>query len=146
MKNCLEMILNGCYSRIASDNIIELDSDEIFVFGSNESGRHGKGAAKLALNFGAKYGKSFGLQGNTYAIPTVNASITSPLSIAEISHYVDIFLTEVKIHQHKKFLVTKIGCGLAGLTEEQIAPMFKHAISAPNVYLPTSFIRIIWNM
>jgi hypothetical protein len=100
---------------------------EIFVFGSNLAGRHGAGAALFAYrNHGAKYGHGIGLQGSSYAIPTKDFSIkTLPLDM--ISKHVDKFLKFVHEHQGMTFNVTRIGCGLAGYADSQIAPMFKGA-------------------
>jgi hypothetical protein len=107
---------------------------KIFVFGSNKAGRHGAGAAKFALdNRGAVYGNGFGLQGNSYAIPTKDIRLkTLPLSV--INSYVREFLIFADHNQNLEFEVTRIGCGLAGYTDEQIAPMFEDA--PPNCFLP----------
>ena len=123
--------------------ITSLKENEIFVFGSNKSGRHGKGAAKTALQWGAKYGQAEGLQGKTYGIPTVNASISNSISVEKIKTYVDRFILFANNNKDLHFLVTEIGCGLAGLTPKQIAPLFKDAISLENISLPSKFIRII---
>ena len=131
---------------VTEDNITNLVGNQIFVFGSNESGRHGKGAAKTALKWGAKYGQAEGLQGRTYAIPTVNASISSSLSVDKIKVYVDRFVSFAKSRQDLHFLVTEIGCGLAGLTPKQVAPLFKEAAQLPNVSLPKKFIRLLRNV
>jgi len=128
---------------ITEENITKLAENEIFVFGSNESGRHGKGAAKTALKWGAKYSQAEGLQGKTYGIPTVNASISKSLTVDRIKIYVDRFLLFAKARQDLHFLVTEIGCGLAGLTPKQIAPLFKGALEMQNVSLPSKFIRVI---
>ena len=125
--------------------ITELKLNEIFVFGSNESGRHGKGAAKTAMKWGAKYGQSEGLQGRTYGIPTVNASISNKLSIAKISKYVDNFIEFAKITPHNIYLVTEIGCGLAGWKAKDIAPLFHKAKDINNIYLPKKFWNILAN-
>jgi len=129
--------------KITNDNITDLKQGDIFVFGSNESGRHGKGAAKTALGFGAKYGQSYGLQGRTFAIPTVNASVSHKLKIEKVKYYVDKFYIFVKEFPELNFLVTEIGCGLAGFTVKEIAPLFKDFINLENVYLPSRFWRII---
>lgn len=129
--------------RISSENIIELKDNEIFVFGSNLSGRHGKGAAKQAMSFGAIYGQAVGLQGNTYAIPTVNYTITKPLSIEEIQFFIDDFIQFAKEQSQYKFLVTAIGCGLAYYEPEDIAPLFKNALNIENIYLPERFLKIL---
>lgn len=128
---------------VTEDNITNLVGNQIFVFGSNESGRHGKGAAKTALKWGAKYGQAEGLQGRTYGIPTVNASISNSLSVDKIKVYVDRFVSFAKSRQDLHFLVTEVGCGLAGLTPKQIAPLFKEAAQLPNVSLPKKFIRLL---
>jgi hypothetical protein len=121
------------------DNITSLNDGEIFVFGSNESGRHGKGAAKTALKWGAIYGQAEGLQGRTYGIPTVNASITNSLSVVRIKPYVDRFIEFAKLHPELTFLVTEIGCGLAKIKHKDIAPLFKDAITISNIILPKKF-------
>lgn len=77
---------------ITPEWIEDLKDDEVFVFGSNEAGRHGKGAAKQAMEFGAKYGQAFGPQGNTFAIPTMNPSISKKLSVEKIGSYVERFI------------------------------------------------------
>ena len=126
-------------NRIASDNITKLNTNEIFVFGSNLSGRHGKGAAKQALTWGAIWGQGSGLQGRTYGIPSKNASITRTLSVKEIKPFVDDFIKFAKDNQNLIFLVTEIGCGLANLTPKEIAPLFKEAIDIENIHLPKRF-------
>jgi hypothetical protein len=115
--------------------ITALAPNEIFVFGSNLAGFHGGGAAELAMDWGAIWGQGVGLQGQTYAIPTMFDSVT------EIKPYVDEFLVFAKEHPELKFLVTEIGCGIAGWTVAEIAPLFKSAVSEniENVYLPESF-------
>lgn len=99
---------------------------QVFVFGSNEAGRHGSGAAKTAIDkFGAIYGQGIGMTGNKcYGIPTKNQFIRS-LTIDKIRLYVYDFISFAKANPNKEFIVTKIGCGLAGFKDEQIAPMFK---------------------
>lgn len=99
----------------------------IFVFGSNLAGRHGKGAALAARrHHGAVYGVNRGRTGNAYAIPTKDSQLRT-LPLEAIQHYVGNFLTYAKTHPELTFQVTRIGCGLAGYTDEQIAPMFKGA-------------------
>jgi hypothetical protein len=101
----------------------------VFVFGSNEAGVHGGGAAKTAYqNQGAVWGKGVGRFGNSYALPTKDASIET-LPLPEIHVYVSKFLEYAEDHPDEMFQVTRIGCGLAGLTDEQIAPMFAGAPS-----------------
>lgn len=109
----------------------------IFVFGSNLAGRHGAGAAKFAVkNHGAIYGQGWGLQGNSFAIPTKDANIkTLPLSV--IRTYIEKFKGFAREHPDMIFQLTPIGCGLAGYKHEDIGPMFKNSPS--NVMIPVEF-------
>lgn len=109
----------------------------IFVFGSNLAGRHGKGAALYARKYkGAVYGEGIGLHGNSYAIPTKDEKLKSlPLSL--IRFYVKQFLFYASTCPELEFEVTRIGCGLAGYTDTDIAPMFKGAPS--NCHLPNGW-------
>lgn len=123
--------------------ISTLQPDEIFCFGSNERGAHGAGAAKLAFEkFGAIWNKGFGLAGQTFAIPTKNQYIQT-LSIIDIKVYVDYFLKFVKNHPDLKFLLTEIGCGLAGYQPKDIGPLFKDGKDLDNLYFPKEFIEYI---
>jgi hypothetical protein len=125
--------------RITPEKITELQKSEIFVFGSNESGFHGAGAAYCAFTlFGHDYRLGFGRSGNCFAIPTKDWQIKT-LPLEDIKFYINRFLDYVKFHKELIFYVTPIGCGLAGYTPEQIAPLFKDFISLKNVYLPESF-------
>lgn len=124
--------------RIASHHITSLQPDEIFVFGSNLAGMHGGGAARLAYQkFGAVWGQGVGLQGQSYGIPTMQGGIDT------IKPYVDEFIEFAKAHPKLKFLVTEIGCGIAGFTIEEIAPLFEQAKVVENIYLPERFWRIL---
>jgi hypothetical protein len=106
----------------------------IFVFGSNLAGRHGKGAALCArLQHGAIYGQGEGLQGQSYGIPTKGTHIET-LSLEAITFNVSKFIKVAQQHPEMTFNVTRIGCGLAGYTDAQIAPMFAGA--PPNCNLP----------
>lgn len=98
---------------------------KIFVFGSNLAGRHGKGAAKFALdNRGAIYGQGIGLQGRSYAIPTKDENIRT-LPLSEIKKYIDEFLVFASANPHMQFSITRIGCGFAGYKwDSDIRPMF----------------------
>lgn len=99
-------------------------SREMFVFGSNLAGRHGAGAALYALkHYGAIYGQSYGPQGDSFAIPTKDSDL-NPLSLRDINVYVDAFVMFANMHPEIDFLVTTIGCGLAGYGDDEIAPMF----------------------
>ena len=128
--------------RISPKWIDKLQNDEIFVFGSNLKGIHGGGSASVALDkFGAIYGQGVGFQGQTYAIPTMQGGVET------IQPYVDGFLSFAKSNPNLKFLVTEIGCGIAGFTVEQIAPLFKYALdeNIENVFLPESFYKTLTN-
>lgn len=101
--------------------------DEIFVFGSNEAGRHGAGAARLAMQaYGAKYGEGWGFQGRSFAIPTKDTNIQT-LPVDVIQEYVELFIANAERFYEEKFFMTRIGCGLAGYLDEDIAPLFRGA-------------------
>ena len=128
--------------KITPSNIQQLKHNQIFVFGSNLAGIHGAGAAKTALKWGAKWKQGIGLAGNTYALPTKDQHIIK-LSISEIEKYVLMFISFAIKHPELEFLVTSIGCGLAGYTAKDIAPLFKPAIALNNIYLPSSFWTVL---
>ena len=120
------------------ERISELKENEIFVFGSNLAGSHGGGAARQAYDrFGAIWGQGVGLQGQSYAIPTMQGGVET------IKPYVDEFIRFAKQHPEQKFLVTKIGCGIAGFKVEEIAPMFQAAIEVENIILPKTFVGVL---
>jgi hypothetical protein len=99
----------------------------ILVFGSNERGAHGKGAALVAYKkHGARYGMSYGHYGNSFAIPTKDQNLKT-LELGDINDYVRGFLAYAWGHPELTFQVTRIGCGLAGYQDADIAPMFQHA-------------------
>ncbi len=129
--------------RITSSDIISLPDNHIFVFGSNTMGRHGKGAAKIAMKFGAKYGVGEGLMGRTYGLPTKGTDLRYALKIDQIRRYVDTFVEVAKANPDKVFLVTEIGCGLAGYKPKEIAPLFAACVELENVHMPASFWRIL---
>lgn len=117
------------------ERISELQSNEVFVFGSNLAGAHGGGAARAAYNkFGAVWGRGVGLFGQSYAIPTMQGGVET------IKPYVDEFIRFAKEHDELEFLVTRIGCGIAGFRDSEIAPLFKEAIDVENIILPRSFV------
>ncbi|MBO7305786.1 MAG: hypothetical protein J6U47_03560 [Bacteroidales bacterium] len=124
--------------RYTPDFITHLNKGEIFVFGSNLRGLHGGGAARLAYErFGAIWGQGVGLQGSCYGIPTMHGGVDA------IKPYVDEFIEFAKNHTEYTFLVTKIGCGIAGFKEEEIAPLFGNAVSVDNIVLPESFVMFL---
>jgi len=123
--------------RITPDLITNLKAGEIFVFGSNARGMHAGGAARFALDhFGAEWGVGEGLQGQSYAIPTMEGLDSLKLAV-------DRFIAFAGQHPEYTFLVTPIGCGIAGYRESQIGPLFAQAAALPNVYLPASFWAVL---
>ena len=122
--------------RVTPEFIRNLSENEIFVFGSNLAGAHGGGAARIAADrFGAIMGQGVGLQGQSYAIPTMQGGVDTILP------YVEEFIAFAKQHPEMTFLVTKIGCGIAGFTTDEIAPLFAKAVDVENIHLPQEF----WN-
>ena len=120
------------------ERITELRPNEIFVFGSNLAGAHGGGAARLAYNrFGAIMGQGVGLQGQCYAIPTMQGGVET------IKPYVDEFIEFARQHPEYQFLVTQIGCGIAGFIPMEIAPLFEDALDVENIILPKAFVEVI---
>ena len=118
--------------------ITELKDNEVFVFGSNLGGFHGGGAARVAhQRFGAVWGQGVGLQGQSYAIPTMQGGVET------IKPYVDEFIEFAKAHPELTFLVTPIGCGIAGFTTAEIAPLFLPALDIDNILLPKSFVTVL---
>ena len=126
--------INEFQHRITPEFINTLKKNEIFVFGSNLAGAHGGGAARLAYEkFGAVMGQGVGLQGQSYAIPTMQGGPNTILP------YVEEFITFAKQHPEMTFLVTRIGCGIAGFTPVEIAPLFAGAVNIENIHLPKDF-------
>ncbi len=124
--------------RYTPERIMELGSNEIFVFGSNLRGAHGGGAARTAYKrFGAVWGEGVGLHGQSYAIPTMQGGVET------IAPYVDEFVEFAKNHAELEFLVTRIGCGIAGFDDSEIAPLFVAAYDVENITLPREFCEII---
>lgn len=131
-------------NRTSSAMINYLGNYEIFVFGSNESGIHGGGAARLAYDeFGARMGLGFGISGKSFALPTKSWGIKSTLPLTVIQFYVDRFIEFAKDHPKHTFLVTEVGCGIAGLTPKQVAPLFKKAVRVKNIHLPATFWAVL---
>lgn len=120
------------------EKIFSLARNEIFVFGSNLAGHHAGGAARAALkHFGAVWGQGVGLQGKCYAIPTMQGPVET------IRPYVEEFIAFAKENYALRFLVTPIGCGIAGFRPAEIAPLFKAALDLDNVILPRPFADIL---
>ena len=127
------------YNRNYTPEVISsLGENEIFVFGSNLAGAHGGGAARAAMNkFGAVWGQGVGLQGRSYAIPTMQGGVET------IAPYVDEFVAFARANRQLTFLVTRIGCGIAGFRDAEIAPLFRSALDEENIILPESFVVCI---
>ena len=124
--------------RITPEKITELSMCEVFVFGSNLKGHHNGGAARMAHSrFGAEWGVGVGPTGKCYAIPTMHGGVE------DIKPYVDDFVEYVRNHPDNRFLVTRIGCGIAGFTDREIAPLFKDVKDTPNVCLPKEWLFIL---
>ena len=120
------------------NSISSLKPDEVFVFGSNLQGRHSGGAARYAhTHFGAIWGLGIGMQGHSYAIPTMQGGVET------VRPYVEEFIKFAKEHIEYFFYVTRIGCGIAGFNDSEIAPLFRDAIGVRNICLPKSFVVII---
>lgn len=112
----------------------------IFVFGSNEAGKHGKGAAKEAVDkYQAVYGQAEGLQGQAYAIPTKDKSL-KPLPLDKIQAYVCNFCQFALNNPNLTFVLTPVGTGLAGYSKKDIAVLFKKAGLPPNVFLTSTWL------
>ena len=125
-------------NRVTPDYIADLEENEIFVFGSNLEGSHGGGAAKTAHNkFGAIWGQGVGLRGQSYGIPTMHGGVE------EIRPYVEEFIRFARSHPNLIFLVTRVGCGIAGFHDSEIAPLFADAAEVPNISLPDCFWSVI---
>lgn len=125
-------------TRITPNHITALQPNEIFVFGSNLQGYHGGGAARMAMDkWGAVWGKGVGLQGQTYAIPTMQGGTDT------IRPYVDQFIIFAQNDPERTYLVTEIGCGIAGFRPEEMAPLFRNAVNVSNIWLPQKFWEIL---
>ncbi len=136
----MDNIKNTCIVdgfRVASDRIAALGTNEFFVFGSNIQGAHGGGAARFAhQRFGAEWGVGEGLTGRTYALPTMEGE-------RAMRGAVERFIACAKSHPELTFLVTAVGCGIAGYTPQEVAPLFKDAVALENVYLPEVFVAVL---
>ena len=129
-----EMKQGGPMNRYTPDPVRSLAPDEVFVFGSNAAGRHGGGAARAAIAFGAVWGEGHGLHGQTYAIDTMSG-------VEVLAAEASAFLAFAGEHAELMFLLTPVGCGIAGYSEAEVAPMFAGATS--NVVMPESFARVL---
>lgn len=138
-------------NRITPTVVKQLTDKQIFGFGSNLQGVHGAGAAKMAVQWGAKRGVGFGLRGQTYAIPTRDYKGFNPtthkhefenLPLDVIKVSVEQYIFDCKLYGELQFLTTAIGCGHAGYTAQEIAPLFENAIGISNIWLPLEF----WNV
>lgn len=124
--------------RITPEYITELKEKEVFVFGSNLQGMHAGGAARMAHHrFGAVWGQGVGMQGQCYAIPTMHGGVEA------IRPYVDEFIEYARQHPERQFLVTRIGYGIAGFRNEEIAPLFAAAKTLENVSFPADWFSMM---
>lgn len=131
-------LYEGVLVKYTPECINTLAPNEVFVFGSNLRGWHQGGAAKHAQRyFGAIWGQGVGLQGQTYAIPTMQGGVDT------IKPYVDDFIAFAQEHPEMRFLVTRIGCGIAGFKDEDIAPLFIEALGQDNIVLPYEFHMVL---
>ncbi len=129
--------------KFTPNNIQSLEINEVFVFGSNSAGLHLGGAARLAhQKFGAVWGMGTGHHGQTYAIPTMDAQMQT-LPVEEIGLAVDAFRQFASLNPNLTFLVTQIGCGIAGHKVEEIAPLFFDSPFLENVILPEAFWEVV---
>ena len=130
------------YLGYTPDYIDSLLPNQVFVFGSNILGYHTGGASRMAKKFGAVWGQPEGIQGQSYAIPVDfgKGNITP-----DIQPYIDRFIAYAKAHPENHFLVTRIGCGIAGFTEKEMAVHFRDALTMRNVSLPRSFVNVLQN-
>ena len=124
--------------------IAELGENQVFVFGSNLAGKHNGGGARIALEkFGAIYGQAVGNQGQSYAIPTLGYNFEK-ISLTDIRYYIDLFFNYAYNHPQFEFLVTKIGCGIAGYDVSEIAPLLLNPFK--NIILPEEFVKYNLNL
>ena len=137
------MILLDKEAKACPPWISKLRRNQIFVFGSNESGIHGAGAAALAHDkWGATWGQGFGPSGLTFAIPSKDWQINT-MEVLSIAPYVNRFVQYAITHPDLEFLVTEIGCGLAGYQAEDIAPLFESTLDVGNIKLPMTFLQVL---
>lgn len=130
------------YLGCTPDYIDRLLDNQVFVFGSNSLGYHTGGASKMARRFGAIWGQAEGIQGQSYAIPV---DFGKGNMAPDIQPYIDRFIAYAKNHPENHFLVTRVGCGIAGYTDKEMAKYFREALSMNNVSLPRSFINALHN-
>ena len=130
-------------NRITPEQIDRLRENELFVCGTNVAGKHKKGAAYTAYKrFGATPGRCHGIDNSCYGIPTKDAAL-KVLPLGRIAKYVQNMIDDAVNYPEKIFLVTKIGCGLAGYTPADIAPLFEDAVDVENIHLPQEFWDIL---
>ena len=143
MPKGFEVISSTTTKPLRTGIVKELKPNEIFVFGSNPQGRHGRGTAKLAVDkFGAKLGQGEGLQGQSYALPTKKLT-GSKMTEVELKSGIDKFITVAKDNPDKEFILSPVGTGLAGWNPSTITKMFGDNIVQPNLRLPVEFTDIL---
>lgn len=129
--------------KVTNELTSKLEANEIFVFGSNLGGYHGGGAARVAFeNFDAVMGVGVGFTGQCYALPTKSKELET-LPLADINKSVNELYIQIQNHPDTFFVITAVGCGIAGYTADDIAPMFKDFLDFENISLPQSFIDVL---
>lgn len=133
--------------RVTPEKLTDIGREDNILIGTNEAGIHGAGIARYAYDhWGASLGQGFGPMGNCFGLPTKDWEIQSlPLDV--INNYVERYIDWTQLLRNYKWknYVTQVGCGLAGFTPEEIAPMFAKCIKYNNIWLPQSFIDVINN-
>lgn len=125
--------------RITPAFVTALGPRDIFVFGSNLQGQHGGGAARMAFQkFGAQWGVGVGPTGQCYAIPTMHGGV------AAVKPYVDQFISYAASHPEMRFLLTRVGCGIAGFRDSEMAPLFNGVQTLSNVTIPREWIPYLF--
>ena len=123
------------HKRFTPDKVERLSNCEIFVFGSNLEGRHMGGAARFAYEkFDAEWGVGDGPTGRCYAIPTMHGGLES------IRPYAEKFIAYAKEHPMNRFLLTRVGCGIAGFKDSDMAQLFEDALDVPNIAYPRQWL------
>jgi hypothetical protein len=139
----MEWIMGEYSDRITPDEILSLKDNEIYVFPTTLCGKHSNIYSVLAqLRFGARYGKAFGIQGKTFAIPTIDKDMKERLPISRIKHFIDKFYDEAEAHHRIIYYVVGFGNGgIGSWPVRAIAPLFESLSKLDNVYLPIAIWR-----
>jgi hypothetical protein len=128
-------------NKITPHLISSLNENEILVFESNTIGKHDRGTAKLAVEFGAKWGQGIGLVGNTYAIPIKGSDLKRNLTLQQIEGHINKFIEFAKKRKDLFFIVTSIGSDFKSYSSKEIAPFFIETLELENVSLPSEWYK-----